>query len=369
LNSATGMPVNHRKLIFITGASRSGTTLLSFMLRRHPAVFGLKELQFFGRAWDPRDFDRRFSRAEAVEAVTAMRVFQERGILTHEFHPRDRRDAQLLVDSLPDGGADPARLFATIAHQFAADAGKQVPCEQTPRYIFYAEALLDIYPEARVVHLVRDPRAVMASQKMRWRRRQLSPAGARVPLYDSLRVWVNYHPYTIASLWSRATAAAVALADHPRVTLVRFEDLLREPDPTMRGICGRLEIEYDAGMLEVGQVNSSHRSSSSGARVGLRVEAISKWREVLTHAEVQIADHSCAPFMQRFGYEPVEQGRVSLVRKAAYGLSYLAHLGGVLLVNPSRAYVQSRALMRLHRRHPADPKRRRTATAPSQVVE
>lgn len=356
-------------MIFITGASRSGTTLLSFMLRRHPSVCGLKELQYFGSAWDPRDVDRRFSKAEAIEAVAMMHAIQEHGILTHDIHLRHWRDARRLVEALPDLGADPASLFATIAHQFAADAGKDIPCEQTPRYIFYANALLDIYPDARIVHLVRDPRAVMASQKMRWRRRQLSPEGARVPLYDALRVWVNYHPYTVARLWTRATGAALALANHPRVTLVGFEDLLRQPEKAIRRLCGELEIEYDAGMLDVAQVNSSHSPTVGGSRAGLRVEAINKWRDVLTPAEVQIVDRACAPLMERFGYERIRQGEVSLLRRAMYGLSYLAHLGGVLLVNPSRAIVQGRALMRPGSRSVALRRRRRNSAARSHVAE
>ena len=338
--------MTQRNLFFITGASRSGTTLLSFMLRRHPAVFGLKELQFFGQAWDPSDTERRFTRSEAVSAVASMLAFQEQGVLVHEIHSRHWQDAAALVDGLPDAGADPALLFATVAYRFAHLAGKHISCEQTPRYIFYARALLDIYPEARFVHLVRDPRGVMASQKMRWRRRQLAPAGSRIPLYESLRVWVNYHPYTIARLWSRATEAAIALADHPRVTLLRFEDLLREPETTARWLCSRLQLDYDPRMLEVAQVNSSHESSAGGTRMGLRVDAIDKWREVLTRTEVHIMERSCATLMQHFGYDAVEQSPVSLLRKAGYRVSYLAHLGGVVLVNPSRAYVQGRALMR-----------------------
>ena len=58
---------------------------------------------------------------------------------------------------------------------------------------------------------------------------RLAADGMSVPRYESLRVWVNYHPYTMARLWSQATRAALELADHPRVTLLRFEDLVREP--------------------------------------------------------------------------------------------------------------------------------------------
>ena len=43
-----------QKMLFITGASRSGTTLMSFILRNHADIVGLNELQYFGEFWDPR---------------------------------------------------------------------------------------------------------------------------------------------------------------------------------------------------------------------------------------------------------------------------------------------------------------------------
>ena len=237
-----------RKLIFITGASRSGTTLLSFVLRNHREVLGLKELQYFGQTWDPRESQRHFSRSQSIAAAAAIFACQEQGILSARIAPAHRRSATELVDGLGDASANPAILFAAAVQQLAQAAGKQIPCEQTPRYIFYARALLEIYPAAQVVHMVRDPRAVMASQKMRWRRRRLAADGVKVPRYQSLRVWVNYHPYTVARLWSQATSAALALAQHPRVTLVKFEDLLQQPEERIAAMS--LLLKQQAAELE-----------------------------------------------------------------------------------------------------------------------
>jgi omega-hydroxy-beta-dihydromenaquinone-9 sulfotransferase len=346
------MSATQRKLIFITGASRSGTTLLSFVLRNHGEVFGLKELQYFGEAWDPRDYQRRFTRSQAVAAAASIFARQERGILAARVGPPERQAAADLIDALGLAGSDPAAVFAAAVHSLAQAAGKLIPCEQTPRYIFYARALLDIYPAAHVVHIVRDPRAVMASQKKRWQRRQLAADGVKVSRYQSLRVWVNYHPYTVARLWSRATSAALQLAEHPRVTLIRFEDLVRKPEATVRQLCGRLELSYDERMLDVGQINSSHQSSVGGVRRGLYATAVDRWREVLTPMETVIAERYSGPLMRRFGYESSAPGAVHLLAEFGQRLSYLAHLGGVLLVNPHRAYVQAKALLR--RRAPRD---------------
>ena len=349
-----------RKLIFITGASRSGTTLLSFVLRNHPAVCGLKELQYFGQAWDPSDSQRRFSRAEGIEAAAGMLACQEHGVLGRKVNADHRRLAAALIDDLGAAAADPAAVFETVVHYLTRTAAKQVPCEQTPRNIFYARRLLELYPAAHIVHIVRDPRAVMASQKMRWQRRNLAADGRAVPRYESLRVWVNYHPYTVARLWSRASSVALQIAERPRVTLIRFEDLLREPEATVRLLCTRVGLDYDPRMLDVGQVNSSHQTSAGGARRGLQTSAIDQWKATLSVAEISITERYCGRLMRRFGYDSMAADPVSRADTIGYRLSYLAHLGGVLLVNPRRAYVQGKALLRSTTRHPAAAHREHT---------
>jgi exopolysaccharide biosynthesis WecB/TagA/CpsF family protein len=341
-----GRFVTQRRFIFITGASRSGTTLLSFVLRRHAQVFGLRELQYFGQAWDPSDADRRFTRAEAVDAAALLFAHQDHGVLVHHVDPEHRQAAVALVETLGDAASDPAELFAAAVHSMARAEGKSIPCEQTPRYIFYARPLLDRYPGAHIVHLVRDPRAVMASQKNRWRRRRLAAAGMSVPRYESVRVWVNYHPYTVARLWGQATRAALELAQHPRVTILRYEDLVLEPERTVRQLCSRLGLEFDPGMLDVEQVNSSHQSSVAGPRKGLRTDAIDRWRQALTPAETAVTEQICRPLMPRFGYVPVARPKMSWLDRAGFGVSYIVHLGAVLLVNPGRAAVQAKALAR-----------------------
>ena len=43
--------------IFVVGASRSGTTLMSRILDRHPSVFSFRELHFFGHLWSRESED------------------------------------------------------------------------------------------------------------------------------------------------------------------------------------------------------------------------------------------------------------------------------------------------------------------------
>jgi hypothetical protein len=347
-----------KKLIFITGASRSGTTLMSFVLRRHREVFGLKELHYFGEFWDPRRTDAAADARHLDIAAAAIFGRQERGLgrFIDPISESDRLRARDLLESLPPESRNLSGLFYEAVHRIAAAAGKSIPCEQTPRNIFYAEALLRHYPEARVVHMVRDPRAVMASQKRRWRRRALLKDPSRIPLFQVARSWVNYHPYTMAHLWLRASTEAHRLATHPRFSIVRFEDLLADPETVIRGLCTRLDIEFEPQMLEIDQINSSHASAINGPPKGFRKEAIDAWKACLTSAEVIVTERICETMMARFGYERSHGDRLRSPSEILFVLTYLAHLAGAFVVDPRRAWIQLQAAQPLrYRRSTAGP--------------
>ena len=118
------------------------------------------------------------------------------------------------------GGAGPeGRTLAPVSrHSGAVDArrrGGEVACDQTPRNVFYIRDILDAFPEARIINMVRDPRAVLLSQKNKWRRRSLGESA--LPRSEVVRSWSNYHPIVTARIWRGAVDAEERgdAVDHP----------------------------------------------------------------------------------------------------------------------------------------------------------
>jgi hypothetical protein len=334
------------RMIFITGASRSGTTLLSFILRNNSKVFGLKELHYFGDLWNPRVPERVVPESQLVNTAAALFARQLHGVLaTKAADSAARERATKLVATLTAEQRTMAAVFEAVISDLCREAGKTVPCEHTPRNIFYADALLDLYPQAHVIHVVRDPRAVMASQKRRWQRRKLAAEQSNFPLSQTLRVWVNYHPYTIAKLWRRAAQKALQLAHHDRFTVIQFENLVAEPKSTVGGLCERLGLQFESAMLDIGQVNSSHNSSVGGAKKGFNLQTVDAWRSHLTPTEVAVTEDLCGATMTQFGYEPARENAVGSSARLFCQLGYAMHLAGVLAINPRRAWIQTRALL------------------------
>ena len=78
-------------------------------------------------------------------------------------------------------------------------------------------------------------RDVLLSQKRKWKRRFLG--GTDLPIKESFRDWINYHPITISRIWHTAVSAADRFSNNDNVLLVYFEQLLANPETTVEKIC------------------------------------------------------------------------------------------------------------------------------------
>lgn len=336
-------PAEPIDMIFVTGASRSGTTLLCRVLGNNARVLQLNELQMFGELI-AIDSAAEGQTAHQLERISAMMLArQARDFWVDGPNNVELEQARRLVAGLAEGQHTGAGVFAATLRHLCAQAGKQIACEQTPRNIFYMQRLLELYPQARCIHMVRDPRAVLASQKNRWQIKRLG--GDNVPWSEVLRMWFNYHPHTMSRLWMRANEAALALEDHPRVRLQRFEDLATHPQAEVRKLCDWLGLEYAEQMLDVPQWGSSNVEGSDGA-AGVSALMVDKWREVLSSGEVAISERQTGVLMERFAYPKSTGPGLSFGAIMQMLVRYPLHVVGAVLVNPRRVLIQLKAILR-----------------------
>ena len=122
-------------------------------------------------------------------------------------------------------------LLDAVMSDFASRRGKPRWSEKTPGQSL--AGVLGLLPDAQAVHIIRDPRAVVASSR-------------QTP-------WELMPPARVARAWARFTAdtlrtgrAAGPLAYHE----VRYEDLVSEPEAVLRGVCTFLEEDYEAVMVD-----------------------------------------------------------------------------------------------------------------------
>ena len=238
--------------ILLCATTRSGTTLLSLMLGHHPRLAFVGEYEW---VWDvPGSRDRSLERYHAGLAV-------DRHFLTHRCTIDPALSAIALARSFLEQMAEPHRA------EMVAFYGCQV-------HRHYRRAL-EAWPDARVIHLVRDGRDVCASWiKFGWVGNGLE--GAR-------------HWNEAADEW-RATEASLG---RERYIEVRFEDILRDTTGELTRIADWIGVGYDARMLSYPEhtTYSAIDSSQSG-----------KWRRNLARRDLRLFEGAAGDALRELGY-------------------------------------------------------------------
>ena len=317
---------------FVVGASRSGTTMLNHILGGNSRVLALNELHFLDRKWSPDEgisWDRRQAIDEAARLLAVARRSIWQCIPTRE----EFSEAREIIDRIGPAKLRPLDVYDVTLSSMLHESGMSMVIDQTPRNVFLVADLLGDFPESHAVQIVRDPRAVIHSQRNRWRQKWLG--AGHTPWRRAVANWVNYHPITASKLWLNAYRAGQQLLQHSRFTRVKYEDLLMSPDDTVRKLCADLGLEFEASMLDIPQVGSSHRRHD-GPGKGVVRGAADSWRGCQPHSDTWICQLMTAEARAELGYESIAVG-TPILGVLVRTLLYPFHLLAMLLVNPRLA--------------------------------
>lgn len=288
------------KIIFIVGNSRSGTTMMRRVLGNHPDVYMLEELHFFEQLWSTDDKNRILGHTAAVTLASRLLFIQRDGYLSTPDTSKHKAEAEQLVDKMTTPLYPHEVLRAFLFHETLRN-GKTIPCEKTPQDVFYIAEILELFPDARIVNMVRDPRGVLLSQKRKWQRRTMG-AGFMTKK-EQRRLRINYHPITISKLWNSSIRAAAKFKDHAQVHHVIFEHLVNDSEKEVHALCQFLGIDFHAHMLQIPQVGSSNEADKPDA-FGIKTERAGNWEKGgLNKAEIWFCQHICGEHMRLYGYD------------------------------------------------------------------
>ncbi|HEY8544424.1 MAG TPA: sulfotransferase [Acidimicrobiales bacterium] len=263
---------------FVVGCRRSGTTLVRAMLHSHPLLAVPPESRFLvalapdlNRPWDP---------AHLVEELLEHDGFARWGLRRPVLRASFRDDP-------PRTYADAMRRLYTL---WAAAHDKPRVADKTPDHVLRIGAITALFPDARVVHVVRDGRDVAASfLELGW--------------VDSIEKAALHWRHRVLT-----GRQAGALLPSSRYHELRYEDLVERPEPTLKGMCAALDLEFDPAMLRYekaartllrSEAHPHHnRYVTRPLRRGLR-----DWRRDLPAAAVARFEALAGDALAALGYE------------------------------------------------------------------
>ena len=273
--------------IFVTGLGRSGTSLLRGMLNAHPELYLAQEASF--HSWS-RPFRRSHTPRDRLRAWFGSFSFAWM-----------RLDPNELTEGLPAELVDEHLdlVYERSLRALAKRNGAMRWGEKNPFLVNFLDAIYGRWPDARVVFMVRDPRATALSQtRMPW------SCGALSVVVHLLRLQLQK-----------------VEAHRDAMLFVRLEDLLSEPEQTMRRVLDFTGLEWSDRVLE----HARHVPSDDGipfpwlqSADRRRGAASASWATELSPAWIRLIESVDHRILADFGYEAAR-----LEREPRFGVGTL----------------------------------------------
>jgi hypothetical protein len=192
-----------------------------------------------------------------------------------------------------------ARVFI---EQLTLFSGCSRACLKFPLDARYIPELMEWFPEGKVIHITRDPRGLAMSKSN-------DPSGTG-PL-------VQRHPYLVWPIRKAALAVVISnyrlsakmhrqLKGRPNYQLFRYEDLLAEPEKTLRELCEFIETDFLDDMLQPQKGKHEHQPSSLTGKQqkAFDPEAAIRWQRVISPFDNFLIVSATRSSMRELGYDP-----------------------------------------------------------------
>lgn len=177
---------------------------------------------------------------------------------------------------------------------FKVFSNASIYCSKNPNEAPVVKRLLDINPEMYCLYLLRDPRDVVVSEH----------GNRKGRYFSNLRVWLEYDAF------------ARKLIEHDRFVVVKYEDLVMNPDDVQAKISSKLPFLQETGKFSDFHMGGSVSRDSEVAMGGLRAvktTSIGRWRGHEQRIADQLALHGSIDHVLRYwGYESSEDWQKGL---------------------------------------------------------
>ncbi|QGH36973.1 sulfotransferase [Gracilibacillus salitolerans] len=191
--------------------------------------------------------------------------------------------------------APPGEISTLLKNIFNAEA-----LQNKKQHIFIKENqiyqimtyILTFFPRAKFVYQVRDPRDMALS----WKKSTIHHGG----VIQAARRWKLDQ--------QQFAKEHFLLKQQKRSILVKYEELITDPEMYLRDICRALDIEYSSSMIKFYQIEETKINANKNiAWSNLSRKVISqnknKYLDELTEKEIKCIEKICYPEMSFFNYQ------------------------------------------------------------------
>jgi len=156
----------------------------------------------------------------------------------------------------------------------------------------FTSPMINTFPNMKCIHIIRDPRAIIASRK------RTTWLAHNYPILFMLRHWRKSCAYALHN----------GFYNKNNVYVVKYEDLTSAPEAVLKEICNFLDVEYERAMIDTSNYRDGVGSqwtdnSAYGRAKTITAKFQKKWKDVLSEKELQFIEDLCDIEMKAFNYD------------------------------------------------------------------
>jgi hypothetical protein len=261
--------------IFILGMARSGTTLIRSILNSHPNIAIPRETSFFYLLDEFLKKTRKNSISDYNKNEFWKWYSNKRRFKYLDLDPSAvKRD----IDFSRDQGYF-KNVFQSVMDNHMKNKGKIRWAEKTPGHELYLNKIFEFYPDAKIIFMIRDPRAVYASLK-------------KVP-------WGVQFVSVAIKRWNSSLKILKTYKNDKRIIGIRYEDLVSDSERIVKSICNFLEEDYNEEILNERKKLTNSKGSNWTSKYELEVSrgidsnSLEKWKNELTDFQISAIENYC----------------------------------------------------------------------------
>jgi hypothetical protein len=267
--------------IFVLGAQRSGTTLVRLILNAHPLIAIPEEATFLMPFLCRKCLKGRITGTRLQNLVAYLR-------LNPQFRLWNYDNSGFLNELAGSRGISLRELVEGLFGSYCRSEGKAVWGDKTPSFFRKVDILSELFPEAKFIHIVRDGRDVFES----WRRIDPTKGNPAVTALDwSYKIW-------------RIERSLRNVPEERKIT-VRYEDLLSDPENTVKALCRLIGVAYYEAMLDFHKTSrkyvGAHHSNLIFTPLDRKNSA--KWKATMNPRDARVFGFLSNHALKKLGYE------------------------------------------------------------------
>lgn len=176
------------------------------------------------------------------------------------------------------------------------------PCVKFPVDVRHIPQLLKWFPNCKIIHITRDPRALAVSKSN-------DPSGTAIKVMKHPRLAWAIRKATLGMVVAQYRLSArihLQFKQLKNYHLFRYEDLLAEPEKILRELCEFIEVDFTEEMLEPQKGRHEHQPSSltGERRKAFDAAAAIRWQKVINPLDNLAISSLTNASMRRLGYDP-----------------------------------------------------------------